>query len=336
MPTLPAMRYGPSENLLRLARYLASTRFGATITDMESHLQVSRRTAERMRLTLEAIFPELTYTEDEARVRRWRLPATALTGLTAPSVDCLAAVEAAARDAVHTNQPDRAAHLKDAAATLRATLAAPALTRAETDIAALMEAEGLAMRPGPRPHLPRALLATLRRAILGMQVISVTYNSPTSGPTTRLLCPYGLLYGGRGWLVAHAETTSDLRLWRLDRITNAKPLDRSFPRAEHFSLDAYAARSFGVFQETPTKITLRFSADAADDAAAWHFHPTQTLHKQPDGSLIVSFEAGGTRELCWHLFTWGNTVQILTPDSLREEMVTMLTNSLAEHTKKVN
>jgi hypothetical protein len=49
-----------------------------------------------------------------------------------------------------------------------------ALRRAESDIAALMEAEGIAMRPGPRPVMVPGVLA-MRRAILGMQLVVVRY-----------------------------------------------------------------------------------------------------------------------------------------------------------------
>ncbi len=326
--TLATMPYGPSENLLRLARYLAGTRMGVTTQEMAEYLGISRRTAERMRDALASTFPQLEFTEDDNRTRRWRLPATALAGLTAPGVECIAAVEAAAREADLANQTDRADQLRDAAATLRTILNPAVLTRVEPDLAALMEAEGLARRPGPRPEIPRALLATLRRAILGMQVIAVTYNSPNSGPTPRRLCPYGLLYGGRGWLVAHADTLPEMRLWRLDRILSAQILAESFPRDTHFSLETYAARAFGVFQEEPFPVTLRFTPEAAADAATWHFHPSQQMVMQPDGSLIVTFNAGGRHEICWHLFTWGSTVQILAPDHLRQTMIALTRSAL--------
>ncbi|MGH7085819.1 MAG: helix-turn-helix transcriptional regulator, partial [Acetobacteraceae bacterium] len=71
------MRYGPAENLLRLARHLAATRTGLTLDEMAAELEVGRRTAERMRDTLLAIFPAMDCRDDDARVRRWRLPGSA-------------------------------------------------------------------------------------------------------------------------------------------------------------------------------------------------------------------------------------------------------------------
>ena len=89
------------------------------------------------------------------------------------------------------------------------------------------------MRPGPRPVIAPGVLPTLRRAILSMQLVVVRYAGPDDGePNTRVLCPYGILYGGRGWLVAHVdETTSSVaspvgpRAQACPRASRRKPCD---------------------------------------------------------------------------------------------------------------
>lgn len=75
------------------------------------------------------------------------------------------------------------------------------------------------------------------------------------------------------------------------------------------SLKAYSERSFGVYQEDPFKAVWKFDAEVADDVRDHLFHPTQVLEEQPDGSVIVSFEAAGWKEMCWHLFTWDGSVE---------------------------
>ena len=313
-----AMRYAPAERLLRLARHLAGTRTGLTLDEMASELSVGRRTAERLRDSLLAAFPQMESWDDEERVRRWRLPATAVFGLVEPRPEAVAAIETAARECAGRGETDRAGLLRETAATLRALMRPDALRRAEPDIAALMEAEGIAMRPGPRPVIAAGVLATLRRAILGMQLVVVRYAADGGDePATRILCPYGILYGGQGWLVAHVDGLPDMRLWRLDRIASVDLLDRGFARRADFSLSDYAAQSFGVFQEKPVDVVLRFAPEAAEDAAGWVFHPSQRMEREADGGLIVRFRAGGMREMCWHLFTWGDAVAVLAPEALR-------------------
>ena len=57
---------------------------------------------------------------------------------------------------------------------------------------------------------------------------------------------------------------------------------------------------------------------AARDAAEFLFHPNQEIEPQKDGSLIVRFRAGGLLEMSWHLFTWGNEVEVIKPKRLAE------------------
>jgi predicted DNA-binding transcriptional regulator YafY len=325
------MRYAPAERLLRLARHLAATRTGLTLDEMATELEVGRRTAERLRDSLADMFPQMDCWDDEERVRRWRLPGSALVGVFDVRAEAVAAIETSARECEVRGEADRAGLLREASVALRAMMRPDALRRAEPDIAALMEAEGVAMRPGPRPVLAVGVLPTLRRSILGMQPVVVRCGGPdTAEPATRILCPYGILYGGRGWLVAHVDGLPDMRLWRLDRIVSADLVDRGFKRREDFDLAAYAAQSFGVFQEVPIDVVLRFEAEAADDAAGWVFHPSQSMERKPDGALTVRFRAGGIQEMCWHLFTWGTTVTVVAPDILRAT-VAAAALSVAQH-----
>jgi hypothetical protein len=68
-----------------------------------------------------------------------------------PRAEAVASVETAAREFELRGEADRALLLREASTTLRAVMRPDALRRAEPDIAALTEAEGIAMRPGPRP-----------------------------------------------------------------------------------------------------------------------------------------------------------------------------------------
>lgn len=313
---------------------LAGTRTGLTLDEMAQEVGVGRRTVERLRDSLVDLFPQLEGWDDEERVRRWRLPSGALAGIAEPRAEAVAAVETLARECAARGEGDRAGLLRDAAMTLRTLMRPAALLRAEPDIEALMQAEGIAMRPGPRPSLDPALLPTLRRAILEMRLVVVRYGDlSTDQPATRVLCPYGTLYGGNGraWLVGHVEGLPQMRLWRLDRIVSMDLLDRCFTRSSHFDLTSYAAQSFGVFQEEPINVVLRFLPEAANDAACWSFHPSQTMELEADGSLLVYFRAGGVAEISWHLFTWGDVVRVLAPERLQVELIEMIEAALNHH-----
>jgi predicted DNA-binding transcriptional regulator YafY len=48
--------------------------------------------------------------------------------------------------------------------------------------------------------------------------------------------------------------------------------------------------------------------------------------------VIVRFRASGMLELAWHLFTWGDKVQVLAPDTLRATLVQQLDIARRAHT----
>jgi predicted DNA-binding transcriptional regulator YafY len=101
---------------------LAATRTGLTLDEMAKELEVGRRTAERLRDSLVSVFPQMERSEDGERVRRWRLPSTALVGVVEPRAESLAAIETAACECEVHGEADRAALLRDVLTTLRAVM----------------------------------------------------------------------------------------------------------------------------------------------------------------------------------------------------------------------
>jgi predicted DNA-binding transcriptional regulator YafY len=55
------------------------------------------------------------------------------------------------------------------------------------------------------------------------------------------------------------------------------------------------------------------------------------MTREADGSLLVRFRAGGAVEMCWHFFTWGETLTIVTPKSLRDQMANMAREAARHH-----
>lgn len=81
-------------------------------------------------------------------------------------------------------------------------------------------------------------------------------------------------------------------------------------------------------------MVLRIAPDPAENVQSWLFHPSQTTTREADGSLLVRFRAGGTVEMCWHFFTWGDALTILAPDSLREQMAELTRQAATHHQKQ--
>ena len=325
------MRYERLADILRLAMRLQGAG-GLTLDDIEAEFGVGRRTAERMRDAVERAFGPLELVDAGDRRRHWRLRSNGLRDLVDLSADELVELETAAADLARTGQDERAALLRDLAVKLNAMLSPERRRRLEPDLEALTVAEGLAMRPGPRPLLEPDLLAAVREAIKGGRVLAFRYLSRMTGLRSwQRVAPHGLLYGGRAYLVGRSDWTEEMRYWALAGMSEVRVTGEAFEFDEGFDLGDFARCSFGVFQEAPVDVTLRFDARAAEDAAAFLFHPGQETTRNDNGTLTVRFRAGGTREMCWHLFTWGDGVTVEAPESLRRELAEMCAAAARHH-----
>lgn len=311
---------------------MQGTREGISFADIQREFEVGRRTAERMRDAIERIFPQLERVDSGERQARFRLPPGTLSGFVAPTAEELAELETTAATLRAQGFAARADLVGGAAAKLRAMSRPEHLRKLEPDLEMLLESEGVAMRPGPRPIVANELLATIRRAVIGCLPIETTYRSARAAePAAVTLHPYGLIYGSRPLLVAARPDRADLRQYRLDRMGKVALGQVAFLRPADFDLGAFTARAFGVWQEEPFDVVLSFAPAVADEAARWRFHPTQALTHEPDGSLTVRFRAGGADEMAWHLFTWGTHVTILAPEALRARITTLLAEALSHH-----
>ena len=315
------MRYNRAERLIQLALEMQAARGGLTINDIMDRFDVSRRTAIRMRDAVIRAFPQADEVPSNDRTKRWHLnngSAHALAGITA---DDLATIEAAAQAFENTNLGRHAESLRTLSAKVRGLLKDQEIRHIDPDLEALLEAEGLAHRPGPRPLIPAIVFETLREAIKSCRKVSFEYASRTGGTKKRrTVCPLGFLYGHRHYLVAEEPGGSGFRSFSLPAMTAVKMEAESFERPVDFTLKDFVGRCFGVFEEPPVDVVWRFSAQAAPLARQFVFHHSQHLEDQPDGTLIVRFRAGGELEMAWHLITWGTHVEVLAPTSLSEKL----------------
>lgn len=71
-----------------------------------------------------------------------------------------------------------------------------------------------------------------------------------------------------------------------------------------------------------------------EDALRWRFHPNQFVEQQADGAVIVRFRASGMLELAWHLFTWGDKLEVIEPQLLRDTLTDALEIALTHHASR--
>lgn len=317
------MRHDKAAMVIELARRMAASAEGLTLNEMAAEMGVGRRTAERMRDAVLALYPAAEEVSDPP-TKRWRIRGGLSAFEQAPTAEELLELSKAAQALRAAGEGARAQALEGLERKIKSATRSTALNRIAPDLEALVRAETIAVQAGPRPSADEAVLAAIRGAILAGRPLEFTYSRPGAEPRRRSVAPCGLMFGRANYLVAADRESARIQTFRLDRMSAVMAGEGHAPPPADFDLAAFANRSFGIYQDEVEDVVLRIAAEGAAEARAWRWHPTQTLEDLPDGRVEVRFTASGLRELAWHLFTWGAQVEIVAPARLKAVMAAEL------------
>lgn len=316
------MSFGKAVDLLRLAM-MATSRQGVCLSDVEAEFGCVRRTAQRMVSALQEVFPATDHAVGEDGRHYWRLPSRAVAPLLTPTADELVGLKSAISELDRIDMHGEATQLRGLEKKVRALIPTDRTARLATDEEALLEAMGFAARPGPRPAFNDAVDQAVSKALKGPFQLRISYQSRTDPqPSWRTIEPLGLLLGSRRYLVGSDTKKRDgrYRHYRVEDILGAEVLDKSFAFPDDFDLQAYATRAFGSFHNDAEygEVVWRFAPRAADRARRFQFHPTQEVVELEEGGIEVRFFASGHLEMSWHLYAWGDSIEVVEPAALAE------------------
>lgn len=318
-------RLTKAEQIIELAMMFQNSYCGLSINDIKEHFECSRRSAERMKALLFDLFPdkiEEVLTGD--KTKRWRFIKGTMNALISFSAGDFANLEYLKG---LSNDENRKKQIDELVSKIKALTPQKNLLSLDTDISAIIESEGFAVRQYSRIKTDKKLLETLRCAMLSFKKIKFNYE--IKGIKKEItLNPYGIIISDKYYIVGFCKYVNSTRLYKIDEITNLTILDEYFEKDEQFNLQEYCNKSFGIYQEEPLNITLEFDKSAAKDALNYHFHPTQKLKQLKSGNIQVKFTSGGTYAICQELFKWGCNVHIKSPIKLKNYYKAYLTDVL--------
>lgn len=165
-------------------------------------------------------------------------------------------------------------------------------------------------------------LRRLREALLYQYRITITYGRGGEGTAASYqVDPYTLLfYRGGLYLFGYAHNRKALRTFAVERITGVELEKERFELPEGYVPEEQLQHAFGIVEEAAMKVRLKFSPTLAHVARERLWHPSQTVEEGENGSVILSFEAGGRMEIVSWILSHGEHVEVLEPADLREEL----------------
>ncbi len=124
------------------------------------------------------------------------------------------------------------------------------------------------------------------------------------------------------YVIAFCHYRKQVRVFRLERIQHALPLDESYEIPESFDANVYLQPYLGVTATgEPQTVKLRFHPDIARIAQETVWHDSQVTAPGMDGSAIVTMQLAITTDLVSFVLGWGNMVEVLAPGSLRRRVM---------------
>ena len=303
-------RYSRISDLIDLMIYMQSKPLGVTISDIMERYAVSRRTAERMCESLRSVLYQVDEIESNDNMKHWGFLNYTISHIISFNSKEIANIEQLQR---RMTNKEMKKELQNTVDKLKA-LNRKRINSIETDIELYLQTEGYAVRQTTQYDIDIKILDTIRHALQSNTKINGIYHDKK-----RTLEPLGLIYGAKIYLVAREKAKGDgIYNYLLHKFSSIENTNKTFDRQD-FNLQEYTNRSFGVYQGEILHVELKFDKDVAEDARKYNFHPTQRVKTNKDGTVTVKFDAGGDREIIWHVFRWGKCCKIIAPKNLADE-----------------
>ena len=175
--------------------------------------------------------------------------------------------------------------------------------------------------PGPGRFVSETVLEALTDATTKHVTVTMSYYAAsTDEHTVRELDVYQLTHRQNDWYaVGYCHLRQALRTFAVSRIRDVIKTSKHYTIPADFDGEAYFKTAFGVeITDTPAEeVHLHFDKGSSRWVKERHWHATQRLVPQEDGSLYLYLAAGNTYELRQWILSFGARVEVIAPHSLR-------------------
>lgn len=181
------------------------------------------------------------------------------------------------------------------------------------------------------------VFTSVARAWADGRVLEIVYDPGTGAGRTTRVRPYLLEPSAAGrsiYLIGWDETADAMRTYKVERIRQAIVTTDTYQIPDNFSADRWLANSWGIWSSDGTplpEIVLRFTPEAAPRVRETVWHRSQVLADLPDGAVELRVRVAGLVEIRPWILSWGNSVEVIEPAELRNEVAERLRGAAARY-----
>ncbi|AFI85404.1 helix-turn-helix transcriptional regulator [Methylophaga nitratireducenticrescens] len=171
-------------------------------------------------------------------------------------------------------------------------------------------------------------------ALLTRQQLEIDYwQWQTDSTETRIISPQRLVYYRDNWyLDAWCHKRQALRTFSVDAICRSKQIANTAEDIDSEQLNAHVTPGYGIFAGQVQGIAqLKFSKAISKRVSRENWHPDQQSHWTDLGEYQLSVPYSDTRELTRDILRFGSDIEVLSPESLREQVKQELEKTLKKY-----
>lgn len=157
--------------------------------------------------------------------------------------------------------------------------------------------------------------------------VQVRHRKTVDDPlVTYLFSPYYIEPGAWGrstYAIGLREPPGSMRTFKVERIEAAELTPHPYAIPTDFDPFRLLSDAWGIWytEEEPVTVVLKFSSHVAGRVQETHWHPSQKIDLQTDGSLIWRAQVAALQEMLPWIRGWGADVEVLDPVGLRNELI---------------
>ena len=194
-----------------------------------------------------------------------------------------------------------------------------------------MEQIIIGMQPWAYNSRQKQLVKLIQNAITQTQLIKISYRSYANETSIRQIEPMSLVFKSYTWyLFAYCYLKEDFRVFRISRIIDLQIEDVIFTRKEK---SYHEIEEASKKQVSLTNITLKFASKVR--ARVEDVFDRENIEILNTGELIVSGQFP-EKEWCFALiFSFGEYVEVLGPETVRREVASRIRSMNEKYTNKL-
>ena len=169
------------------------------------------------------------------------------------------------------------------------------------------------------------ILTTLSKCWVKQQTARIKYQRLGGKEITeRSIDPYLIEPAGEdhsSYVIGYCHFRQKVRTFKIERIRSIEMTDNTYEIPADFDATSFLNYSWGIFTGgQPQKVRLSFTPEIGKlfEESVWHH--SQKVWRQIDDSVVVELQVLLNIEFISWVLSWGERVQVLEPESLRNEI----------------